>query len=314
MAHDSDTTLDFASDLDFSEILTNPILDIAARFWEQDRYEAFRVCYRSMRRIDDLVDDRKAAGVALTAQEIRQYEAMIERWMNAVRAGRAEDAFQKEFVNTLDCFALPFWPWERLFRAMAYDLTHNGFPTFLTFLRYCEGAAISPAAIFMHLCGVRRAGEKYQAPEFDIRKVARPLAVFSYLVHIMRDFQKDQEQGLNYFADDLCARCGLSSGDLRAVAGSGQPTPDFRRLMALYQGIAEYYRRKSRAMIDRMKAHLEPRYYLSYEIIYSLYLQIFERVNPEEGTLSTAAMNPSPEEVRARIDTTVRHIQSQSNV
>ncbi len=44
---------------DFQKIVTNPILDIAARYWDNDRYEAFKICYKSMRIIDDFVDDRK---------------------------------------------------------------------------------------------------------------------------------------------------------------------------------------------------------------------------------------------------------------
>ena len=62
MTPSKDQTLDFAREIPFDEILTNPILDIAARVWEQDRYDAFKICYRSMRRLDDLVDHRKETG------------------------------------------------------------------------------------------------------------------------------------------------------------------------------------------------------------------------------------------------------------
>ncbi len=52
--------LAFTDELDFGKVLKNPILDIAARLWEDDRYEAFKTCYRSMRAIDDLVDGVKS--------------------------------------------------------------------------------------------------------------------------------------------------------------------------------------------------------------------------------------------------------------
>jgi len=51
--------LDFALHIDFEAILKNPILDIAERLWEEERYEAFRVCYRSMCIIDNIGDNRK---------------------------------------------------------------------------------------------------------------------------------------------------------------------------------------------------------------------------------------------------------------
>ena len=185
MRTDNRPNIDFALDLDFGEILTNPILDIAARFWEDDRYDAFKICYRSMRIVDDLVDNQKAAGRALTADEQNLFASMIDDWINALRRHRADDQFQEELLETLDRFRIPIWPWEKLAAAMTYDLYHNGFATFHKFLRYTEGAAIAPAAVFMHLCGVTPSNESYQPATFDIRSEARPLAVFSYLVHIM---------------------------------------------------------------------------------------------------------------------------------
>ena len=37
--------LAFTEELDFGKVLKNPILDIAARFWEDDRYDSFKTCY-----------------------------------------------------------------------------------------------------------------------------------------------------------------------------------------------------------------------------------------------------------------------------
>ncbi len=148
--------LDFAAGLDFSQILTNPILDIAARVWADDRYLAFQTFYRSMRRIDDLVDHRKAGGQPLSPVEADQFERVVVGWLDSVERHQAEDLFQKEFLTTLEQFAVPVWPWQRLCTAMIYDLRHNGFTTFHRFLRYAEGASIAPAAVFMHLCGLRQ--------------------------------------------------------------------------------------------------------------------------------------------------------------
>ena len=305
MRTDNRPNIDFALDLDFGEILTNPILDIAARFWEDDRYAAFKICYRSMRAVDDLVDNQKVGGAALTADEQNLFASMIDDWINALRRGRADDQFQEELLEVLNRFQIPIWPWERLATAMTYDLYHNGFATFHKFLRYTEGAAIAPAAVFMHLCGVTPAKEGYRPATFDIRREARPLAVFSYLVHIMRDFQKDQQDHLNYFADNIVAGEGLTEQDLRLAATGGPINRPLRDLFARYKAIADYYRRLSRVGLDVLMPRLAPRYQLSLEIIYTLYLQIFERVNPDTGSFTGTELNPTPDEVQERIDRTI---------
>ena len=48
-----------------------------------------------------------------------------------------------------------------------------------------------------------------------ISDVARPCAIFSYLVHIIRDFRKDQLNNLNYFAVDILEKHGLTAENLR---------------------------------------------------------------------------------------------------
>ena len=296
---------DFASGLDFSQILTNPILDIAARFWEENRYQAFRICYRSMRLIDDLIDDRKEKSQAITPKESQQIKAMISDWLDSVRKRENPDKYQAQFIETLDCFGIPFWPWERFGRAMAYDLDHNGFDSFPVFLRYTEGAAIAPASIFMHLCGVTIDNGIYRPPGYDIRKAARPLAIFSYLVHIIRDFQKDQQAGLNYFAADMMREHGLTNDDLRTIADGKTATENIRDLVAAYVRFAGYYQEKALTVFKNILPQLEDRYQLSLMIIYNLYLQILERVNVKSGNFTTEEVNPTAEEIQKRIEQTI---------
>ncbi|MFZ1682560.1 MAG: squalene/phytoene synthase family protein [Candidatus Zixiibacteriota bacterium] len=297
----SESKLDFAVHLDFSAILTNPILDIAARVWEEERYEAFRVCYRSMRLIDDLVDTRKASTDPISEQEIAALAGKMDAWLESIRTRKPLEEYSAKFVEVLDRFEMPLWPWERLCRSMQYDLRHNGFATFSTFTRYCEGAAIAPAAIFMHLCGVRRDGNSYRKPSFDIRSAARLLAIFSYITHILRDFEKDQRSHLNYYADSLIVASGCSRPMLEEIALSGSPTPEFRRLMREYARIGEYYRGRARQVVDKTLPLLEERYQLSLELIYALYLQIFRRVDPDNGRFDQQALHPTPAEVEKEI-------------
>ncbi len=304
------TGRNFVPNLDLGQIQKNPILDIAAQFWDEERYQAFRICYRSMRIIDDLVDDRKAKGLEISDDEREQYSRMISDWIEPIKRRRPDDALQHELVATIERFKIPIWPWEKLASAMIYDLNHDSFPTFRAFLQYSEGAAVAPASVFMHLCGVARQNDGYSPPVFDSRKTARPLAIFSYLVHIIRDFQKDQKNHLNYFASDILVRYGLSGSKLREIAETGEISQSFRNLMAQYLGFVEYYRRKARESIDRILPLLKSRYRLSLEIIYNLYSQIFERIDPQKGRFTTSELNPEPEEIRDRIDRTISAFQS----
>lgn len=302
---ESSTRLDFATHLDFSAILTNPILDIAARVWEEDRYAAFRVCYRSMRMIDDLVDHRRAEQSPITPDEVTSIEASINQWVIDALTGRSSDEFTAQFLTTVDEYRLPFWPWERLCRAMVYDLTHNGFSSFHSFLRYSEGAAISPAAVFMHLCGVRGEAGNRQAPPYDIRLAARPLAIFSYLVHLMRDFEKDQREGLNYFSDDILRQNDLTKEKLRELAIAQQTTKELRGLMSAYHHIAGEYQKRARAVVDQTLPMLAPRYQLSLELIYSLYSQIYAQIDPVHGEFTTPATNPEKAAIESCIHMTI---------
>jgi len=305
MNSDKLTKLDFLPDVDFNEILTNPILDIAARFWDNDRYEAFRICYRSMRLIDDLVDDRKSSRKKISKIELKQMKRVMAKWMKAMRKKDRSDRFRAELIETLEKFKMPFWPWERLHKAMVFDLEHDQFDSLLIFVRYSEGAAISPASIFMHLCGVEKIDNKYSQPQFDIRLAARPLALFSYFVHIIRDFQKDQLANLNYFADDMLIKHNLTPDNLRSVAEGGLIPSEFRHLMADYWSITDYYRLKARQKLDKIIPLLLPKYQLSLEMIYSLYLQIFERINIESGDFTKAELNPTGDEIKNRIEQTI---------
>lgn len=304
------TSLDFASHLAFDDILTNPILDIAARLWQRDRYEAFQVCYRSMRRIDDLVDNRKESGEPLTHDEIDNYESILNEWLSAVANNEEQSGFQHELLATLRLFNIPLWPWKRLCKAMIYDLTHDGFDSVLTFRRYTEGAAIAPASVFMHLCGVRRTNGEYEPPSYDIAAEARDLATFSYFVHIMRDFEKDQVRNLNYFADNMLAKHALTREQVRVIAESGKPTQNFRALIADYKRFADFYRQRARARLDRLSSDLDIRYRVSLEVIYDLYLQIFERVNPDAGAFDGATLQPSPKAIRARLNDLFARLES----
>lgn len=301
---------EFAQDLSIHHILTNPIMHIAARFWEDERYAAAKICYQSMRIIDDLIDTQKALRQGLSEVEKQQLTVTVNDLVEAINEGITQDSTHKQLVETTRKFRIPLWPWQLFSKSMIYDINHDGFRTFPIFLRYAEGAAMAPASIFLHLCGVAKENGHYSVPHFDVRKAARPAGLFCYLVHIIRDFQRDQNNNLNYFANSLMAENEVNSSTLKEIAAGHKVTPGFRNLIKKYHTFAEHYRRKTRRAIDKISGYLEPRYRLSLEIVYSLYLLVFERIDVKKGRFTTAELVPSQEDVKNRLNTTITSFES----
>ena len=287
-----------------------PILDIAASIWEAEKYNAFKTCYRAMRSLDDLVDDRKSILIRINDRERNYYSTVIANWKKAIIDKDPIDFNQKELLETIAKYHIPFWPWIEFSNSMIHDINFTGFQSLKEFIKYSEGAAISPGSIFMHLCGIKDSNGYLIPPMFDVKKAARPLALFSYFVHVIRDFQKDQISNLNYIPDKLIYEHGLSHNTLKKIATGGKVVPEFRELMKSYYKIIEYYRHKARNMLDTIKCFLESRYMISLEIIYNLYLQIFEKIDTQDGRFTSEELNPTFEEVQSRLNLILSEYQS----
>ena len=124
-------------------------------------------------------------------------------------------------------------------------------------------------------------------------------------MHIIRDFQKDQFNNLNYFADDLIEKNGLTRNDLKNIAHGSPVTNGFRNLIKEYYTLADEYRKKTADIIRQIRPLMEPRYQLSLEIIFNLYHMVFERINVEKGNFTTYELNPTPEETKKRVWDTI---------
>jgi phytoene synthase len=297
--------LEIFSSIDFEQIKDHPNILIAARFWDEKRYNAAKTFYKFMRAIDDLIDNHKAANKIISENEKQRFTREVEEWLKMIMNGNSDNPLQHELTETLTKFRIPSWPLDSFARSMIYDINNDGFPTLNIFLEYAGGASVAPAAIFVHLAGLRELENKYSAPAFNVKEAATSCAIFSYLVHIIRDFQKDQLINLNYFADDFIEKHGLNRDELAKIARGGQIGNGFRELMREYYILAEEYRQKTYDCIRAIWPYLEPSYQLSLEIIFELYLMVFERIDTEHGRFTTVELNPTPEESRQRVYRTI---------
>ena len=314
MGRQHEEYLELFNRINFEKIKDHPNILIAANFWNNDRYEAARTFYRFMRAIDDLIDNHKSSHLGFSEDEKKQFTGNVEQWLEVVRNTAKENSLYLELMETIARFRIPLWPLVAFAKSMVYDIHHDGFRTVRQFLEYANGASVAPASIFVHLCGVREDNGKVLSPLFDVREAAIPCAVFSYLVHIIRDFRKDQLNNLNYFADDVLEKNGLSRKDLRRIAENGDIPDGFRMVIKEYHTLAEQYRQKTCAMIETIWPHLGPRYQLSLEVIFTLYLMVFERIDPENGSFSTDELNPTISEMRSRVLETVQNFNGQPGV
>jgi phytoene/squalene synthetase len=297
--------LEIFNSIDFHKITDHPNILIAARFWEDERYVAARTCYKFMRLIDDLIDDYKAANRSIAPGERKNFTENVNEWIDMIGSSTIKNPFQKELTDTIEKFLIPRWPLEVFAKSMLYDINHDGFATLNDFLDYSQGASVAPASIFVHLNSISKKDGKYEVPPFDVRDAATPCAIFSYLVHIIRDFQKDQLNNLNYFADDLIVKNNLSRYDLQEIAHGKKAGSDFRNLVKIYYELADEYRLKTSDTIEKISPLLEPKYRLSLEVIFSLYLMVFERIDLKKGSFTTEELNPTPDETRERVYQTI---------
>lgn len=296
-----DLFLDIFDSIDFEKIVDHPNILIAANFWDKERYQAAKNCYKFMRAIDDLIDNYKTEHITIAPENQAQFETDVYQWINTIAEASQEIPSHRELIETVQRFSIPFWPLEAFAKSMIYDIYHDGFPTLQGFIDYAGGASVAPASIFVHLCGLTKKDGNYIPPVFDVKRVSTPCAIFSYLVHIIRDFQKDHLNNLNYFPDDLIAKYGMNRQQLLFMAKGGQITDGFRKMVRELYEVADTYREETYRMIEEIRPFLEPRSQLSLEIIFALYLMVFERINIEHGTFSTNELNPTPEEIKERV-------------
>jgi phytoene/squalene synthetase len=254
-----------------------------------------------MRAIDDLIDNHKAKNKFIEPEERKEFVANVDEWLKMIVVSKECNALQGELKETFEKFMIPVWPMEVFSKSMIYDINNNGFPTLDAFLDYACGASVAPASIFVHLNGLQNINGRYEAPRFDVKWAATPCAIFSYLVHIIRDFQKDQLNNLSYFADDLIIKNHLTRSVLLEFANGKPVNNNFRNLIRQYYLLADEYRLTTYDIIKEIRPLLEPRYQLSLEIIFDLYLMVFERIDMKNGTFTAKELNPTPEETRQRV-------------
>jgi phytoene synthase len=301
---------EIVSQINFSGFNKHPNILIAAHFWEDDRYHAAKICYQFMRRIDDMIDDRKADDPSLSDCEKQMYADQIKDWIECLNGKSINDPFFQDVLQAVISYRIPLSLFDGFAKSMIYDVNHNGFHTFDDFLNYAEGASVVPASVFVHLCCLNEDLTEYVIPSMNLKEIARPCALFAYLVHMIRDFQLDQDNHQNYFSIDILEKYNLTYNDLKNIANGSIIPSDFRKMICEYKSYAASYKQQTEEAIRKLSSHLDERYLLSLHLIYQLYLQIYNRIDPDNGQFTAEELNPTPQE----IEHVVRETISKQNV
>jgi phytoene/squalene synthetase len=254
-----------------------PNLYLAARFFEpEEKFRAFLSTYAAMRVMDDIVDHRRARG-ELSVEDIREISDRLDNLVDMIIQDELDQSlpYSQELELAFREFEIPKWPFVKLVEAMKYDLHNDRFDTPDNFLEYSEGAAVAPGAVFMHLAGCSFDGSNSLVPpRFNIHDAAQPLAVFSYLVHILRDFKKDFVSGsrpLVYLDTESMDKFHLNDNDLELIARSGKQSLKFTKMVQWYYHRITFYQQISDKTLRNIESQMPEDGRFALNFIYELY-------------------------------------------
>ncbi|MEK9904787.1 MAG: squalene/phytoene synthase family protein, partial [Rhodospirillales bacterium] len=176
-------------------------MERAAAALDNTRYSIFCATYASMRVIDDFVDDEFLALPKREAARTNAVETVTFWRDNAIAAlvdGVApsdEDPFQKThaaLAATSHVAIVDPEPWKNLSAAMIRDVVEAPMNSWQDFLAYAEGATAAPAAVFIEILALEKWNGRLKSTLLGPAvEHIRNSAILLYLVHIMRDLEKD---------------------------------------------------------------------------------------------------------------------------
>jgi phytoene synthase len=270
------------------------------------RYEAFLAMYSVMRVIDDFVDAIPNPQL-VTPTELRHLEKELEQWRCRIEKAYARkpepSALDIALSSALMSFSVPFSIWESFLKAMEYDLHHSTFDIWQEFLRYAEGAAVAPTAIFLFLIFAQPVPDRsshmddpwsirYEVKDledgFDYRSCAHDLGIFAYLSHVLRDVREDLsmgEEGRVYIAISDLEDVGMSLREFRECVTSGLTDMRWRHLVALVTKRAHRFEVPGVRKASDRYAAMEPDCRFILALIIAVYQDLLGRIETDPDSV-----------------------------
>ena len=170
---------------------------------------------------------------------------------------------------------------------MHRDIDEEPIRDWADFDAYCEGATVAPAAVFLFVLTARADADRLESAldEAALFDAARPMALFCYLVHILRDLAKDAERGgqlVTLPADRLVAH-GLTRDGLAAAVRDGQTGA--RTLAREIAGRAAPLRAETGRVRVELAPHLGPRARAILGALTGVYERLHDRLQAGDPAL-----------------------------
>ncbi|AUG51654.1 squalene/phytoene synthase family protein [Thalassospira marina] len=200
------------------------------------RQRFFLAAYASMRVIDDIVDDGFLEKSDAERDSLRDETFdIIDRWQDQIEAakvmadnpwpdvGPLPAAVYEALTLTLGESDLSVDPWVKLADALRKDVAEDPLDEWDDFIAYCEGATAAPASIFVYLLSARFDDEIGYVSALTASPLyhARDMAIFCYVVHILRDLPIDVKgpDRLVTIPGEILLAADISIGEIRNAIG-----------------------------------------------------------------------------------------------
>ena len=229
----------------------------AFRILPAEKRRAIYAVYAFCRAVDDCVDEEGGEG-----------EAGLERWRaEAHRAysGKPETGLGRELAETVARFPIPRGCFEDVVTGCRMDLATRRYATFADLRVYCERVASAVGLASIEIFG-------YDDPR--TREYAVELGLALQLTNILRDIAADAARDRLYLPLEDLATCGVSEGELLALARDPREPrpPGLDRLLSFEADRARsHYAAAATALPERDRRSM-----LAAEIMGAIYRAVLE--------------------------------------
>jgi phytoene synthase len=195
----------------------------------RERRRDVTVLYAFCRVIDDIAD--------ATDLPVDEKERRLNDWRSWLRAGTpAEPALAGDVRALLGKYSLPPEMLDEIISGVEMDLHKSRYASFEELRAYCYHVASAVGLVSIEIFGYRNPGCKQYAVE---------LGLALQMTNIIRDVQKDLQNGRIYLPQEDLARFGYSEAEL----GQGKYNSNFVRLMEFEAARAKEFFARATALL-----------------------------------------------------------------